>query len=68
MKRQAGLWIDHREAIVVFVGDNVEETKRIESGLEKHVRFSNGSEPRRRRRRSACARGRPEPLRVDARR
>ncbi len=44
MKRQAGLWIDHREAIVVFVGDNVEETKRIESGLEKHVRFSGGSE------------------------
>jgi ABC-type branched-subunit amino acid transport system substrate-binding protein len=44
MKRQAGLWIDHREAIVVFVGDNAEETKRIESGVEKHVRFSGGNE------------------------
>ena len=44
MKRQAGLWIDHREAIVVFVGDNAEDTKRIESGVEKHVRFSGGNE------------------------
>ena len=44
MKRQAGLWIDHHEAIVVFIGDNAEETKRIESGVEKHVRFSGGNE------------------------
>ncbi len=44
MKRQAGLWIDHREAIAVFIGDSVEETKRIESGVEKHVRFSGGNE------------------------
>ena len=44
MKRQAGLWIDHREAIVVFLGDNAEESKRIESGVEKHVRFSGGNE------------------------
>lgn len=44
MKKQAGLWIDHREAIVVFVGDNAEDTKRIESGVEKHVRFSGGNE------------------------
>lgn len=45
MKRQAGLWIDHREAIVVFIGDDAEETKRIESGMGKHVRFSGGNEP-----------------------
>ena len=44
MKRQAGLWIDHREAIVVFIEDNAEETQRIESGVEKHVRFSGGDE------------------------
>lgn len=40
MKKQAGLWIDHRETIVVFIGDDGEETRRIESGIEKHVRFS----------------------------
>jgi stalled ribosome rescue protein Dom34 len=43
MKRQAGLWIDHRETFVVFVGDDEEETRRIKSGMEKHVRFSGGN-------------------------
>ena len=45
MKRQAGLWIDHRETFIVFVGDDGEETRRIESGMEKHVRFSGGNRP-----------------------
>lgn len=44
MKRQAGLWIDHCEAIVVSIGDNAEETNRIESGVEKHVRFCGGND------------------------
>ncbi len=43
MKRQAGLWIDHREAFVVFVGNDGEETRRIRSGMEKHVRFAGGN-------------------------
>ena len=43
MKRQVGLWIDHRETVVVVIGDKGEETRRIESGMEKHVRFSDGS-------------------------
>ena len=43
MKRQVGLWIDHRETFVVFLRDQGEETKRIESGMEKHVRFSGGN-------------------------
>jgi hypothetical protein len=44
MKEQAGLWIDHHQAVVVFIRDGAEETKRIESGVEKHVRFSGGDE------------------------
>jgi hypothetical protein len=43
MKRQAGIWIDHKEAFVVFIGEGAEETKRLESGVEKHVRFSGRS-------------------------
>jgi hypothetical protein len=43
MKRQVGLWIDHRETLIVFMGDDGEETRRIESGMEKHVRFSGGN-------------------------
>lgn len=44
MKKHIGLWIDHREAIIVTLGEHGEETRRIESGMEKHVRFSGGSE------------------------
>jgi len=42
MKNQVGLWIDHREAFVMFADNNQdnEETEEIKSGLEKHVRFS----------------------------
>jgi stalled ribosome rescue protein Dom34 len=43
MKRTAGLWIDHRETVVVVIGDEGEETRRIESDMEKHARFSGGS-------------------------
>ena len=43
MKRQAGMWIDHRKAFVVFIGKGAEKTERIESGMEKHVRFSGRS-------------------------
>lgn len=43
MSRNAGLWIDHNEAVIVFTAtsaDSAEETKRMESGMEKHVRYS----------------------------
>jgi hypothetical protein len=43
MKEQAGLWIDHREAIIVLLGDRGEEVKKIISGMEKRVRFSGGT-------------------------
>jgi stalled ribosome rescue protein Dom34 len=43
MKSAAGLWIDHSKAVIVIVSDEGEETKQIESGMEKHVRFSGGS-------------------------
>ena len=40
MKRQVGLWIDHRKAVIVLVTDEGEETSLIESNMEKHVRFA----------------------------
>jgi len=40
MKTNVGLWIDHREAVIVSFTDNVEKTIRIISHMEKHVRFS----------------------------
>jgi len=43
MNKQAGLWIDHREAIIVVLEDKKEETKRIVSSNEKHIRYSGSS-------------------------
>jgi hypothetical protein len=43
MKSAAGLWIDHRKAVIVLVTDDGDEIKRITSNMEKHVRFSGGS-------------------------
>ena len=39
MTKQAGLWIDHRKAVIVLVTDEGEEVKKIASGMEKHTRF-----------------------------
>ncbi|MDD2922526.1 MAG: hypothetical protein PHQ36_09590 [Anaerolineales bacterium] len=43
MKKQIGLWIDHREAIVVALSDNGEQITRIKSDAEKQIRFAGGS-------------------------
>lgn len=42
MKKDIGLWIDHRKAVVVIVSDEGEVFKEITSRMEKHVRFSSG--------------------------
>ena len=41
MKKEVGLWIDHRKAVVVIVSDEGEEVREITSHMEKHVRYSN---------------------------
>jgi len=43
MKREIGLWIDHREAVIVILSDEGEETKRIISKSGKHMRYSGSS-------------------------
>ena len=40
MNKEAGLWIDHRKAIIVLITDEGEEVKKIASNMEKHVRFA----------------------------
>ncbi len=40
MKKQAGVWIDHKEAFVVFVDEATQEAHRTASEIEKHVRYS----------------------------
>ena len=43
MKKDIGLWIDHREAIIVILADGSEEVKHIASSNEKHIRYSGSS-------------------------
>ena len=40
MTNEAGVWIDHKHAFIVILGHQGEETKRITSHVEKHVRYS----------------------------
>ena len=42
-KNCAGLWIDHRRAIIVAITDEGETIERIESEIERKVRLSGGS-------------------------
>ena len=43
MKTLAGLWIDHREAVIVILSDKGEETRRVKSHVEKQLRRSGRS-------------------------
>jgi hypothetical protein len=43
MKKEVGLWVDHRKAVIVTIEDEVEVTLEIRSNVEKHVRFSSGT-------------------------
>lgn len=42
-KNYAGLWIDHRRAVVVSITDDGETIERFESDIERKVRLSGGS-------------------------
>jgi stalled ribosome rescue protein Dom34 len=43
MTTKAGLWIDHREAKIVFLTETGQEVESIKSDVEKHVRAAGGS-------------------------
>ena len=40
MKRDVVVWVDHREALLAWVTPETEDFRRLESGMEKHVRYS----------------------------
>ena len=45
MQTTAGLWIDHKKAVIVFVKGKEEEIKLISSNIEKHHRQSGVAMP-----------------------
>lgn len=40
MKKEVGLWIDHREAVIVTLFDQEEKTEHVTSDIEKYVQDS----------------------------
>lgn len=46
MKKEVGLWVDHRKTVIVTIKGGVEETQEIKSNMEKHVRYSGGEHSR----------------------
>jgi stalled ribosome rescue protein Dom34 len=44
MNKEAGVWIDHRKAVIVAITDDGEETILIRSDMEKHVRYSGAAQ------------------------
>ena len=45
MKTVVGLWIDHRQAVIVSVAGNAENIQRISSNVERHHREAGTSVP-----------------------
>jgi hypothetical protein len=46
MKKNIGLWIDHREAVLVILTEGIKEIRHIPSSDEKHTRYSGSSHSR----------------------
>ncbi len=43
MNKKIGLWVDHREAVIVALTDKGEQITHIKSNAEKQIRFAGGS-------------------------
>jgi hypothetical protein len=44
MKTEVGVWIDHRQAVVVTIAGESEATTRVTSNMEQHVRYSGAAQ------------------------
>jgi hypothetical protein len=40
MKTKAGIWIDHKKAVIATITDGAETMRQVTSNLESHSRFS----------------------------
>lgn len=46
MKKQIGLWIDHKKAVLLSISEAGENIQTIESGVGRHVKFRGGAHPK----------------------
>jgi hypothetical protein len=43
MKKEIGLWVDHREAVIVEITEKGEQITRVKADADKQIRFAGGS-------------------------
>ncbi|MFZ2959628.1 MAG: hypothetical protein WA705_22305 [Candidatus Ozemobacteraceae bacterium] len=46
MKKEVGVWIDHRNAVITVLTKGKGKALHVEAEIEKHARISSGSRPR----------------------
>ena len=46
MTRRFGLWIDHKQAVIVMLGEQAESISKIKSGVERHIRYRGATHPK----------------------
>ncbi len=44
MKSEAGVWIDHRKAVIAIIAGKTQETRQFVSNMEKRVRYSGAAQ------------------------
>ncbi len=42
MRKEIGIWVDHRKAVIVTIENKAAVTREVLSNMEKHVRYSGG--------------------------
>ena len=45
MRKQVGLWIDHKRAVIVILSEAGEEVREVESSLSRHSRYHGATHP-----------------------
>ncbi|HLO16499.1 MAG TPA: hypothetical protein VK206_16825 [Anaerolineales bacterium] len=46
MNKRIGLWIDHKQAVMLTINERGENIQKIESGIERHIHYRGLTRPR----------------------
>ncbi len=46
MRKEVGLWIDHKRAVIVILSEAGEEVREVESNLSRHSRYHGATHPK----------------------
>ncbi len=46
MTKRFGLWIDHKQAVIVILGEQTQSIRKIKSGVERHIHYRGATHPK----------------------